>query len=381
MVAAENQSVECIDALLKNPQTECDACNHGGATALMYATKNGCPRSLQLFRFCDPNVVDNMGRTALELAMGHKNISAVEYLVRRDDLSLKKAFDTALNRRDLEVANSIISRKDFDPNANSSLHSALEHDERLVGLLLSRRDTDPNMISSNKAPLHLAIEKNSIESLRLLLAREDVDPNIVVNRLGTPLGAAVYCGNKQAMELLLTREDIDINRGTWKPLITAMFYNEHELVSLLLGDHRIAVHLQDGFGRTALTESAGKGDVKVLRQLFAKDSTLDLNHRAPDGNTALLLAAESGCEPTVQYLLDMGADVNAQNDFDQAPLHAAACYGHEGVMRLLIDYGANPDLEDENGDTPYIAAISAIEELRNTCGVNSWNARMGPLWR
>ena len=76
------------------------------------------------------------------------------------------------------------------------------------------------------------------------------------------------------------------------------------------------------------------------------------------------------------------ADVNAQNDYNQTPLHAAAYNGHDEVVKLLIDNGANPNLMDKDGNTPYVAAIRAVKLLRNHdtfCLTQS--ERMGPLWQ
>lgn len=239
------------------------------------------------------------------------------------------------------------------------------HDARVVGLLLARSDVDPNMISEGDTPLHLAIRRHNIEAIRLLLAREDVNPNYVVGSYEALLEAAVLSGNKQAIQLLLAREDIDINGGRSPPLVLAVSRGEREIVDLLLSDYRINIHMQDELRDTALTRSASSGDVTTLRQLFSKDSTLDLNQVTRHEGTALLLAAMYGHESTVQCLLDMGADVNAQNHSDHTPLHAAAYNGNVEVVELLLGYGANPNLKDKDGNTPYIAAIHAVKKARD----------------
>lgn len=378
MVAAENDSAECISALLRNPRTQPDLRGSNGRTALMYATRKGCPRSLQQFQSCDPNNEDKFGYSTLELAMIHENPSAIEYLLCRDDLDLDNAFFDALKRKNVEVAGSILAQNRFDPNVNS-LHFAVVHDERVVGLLVSRSDVDPNQSCFGESPLFTAIEKNKIEAIRLLLAREDTDPDFFNDGMRTPLEVAVMHGRKQAIELLLAREDLSINRGSQPPLLQALSYNDEqfrrEIASLLLSDHRIDIHQKDVWGHNALTRSASIGDVTILRQLLSKDSTLDVNYRVPGGDTALLLAVKSGHEPAVQYLLDIGADANAQNDSNQTPLHAAAYNLREGLVNLLIDRGANPNLLDKDGNTPYIAAIRGLKLIQEGFSILS-DARM-----
>lgn len=154
---------------------------------------------------------------------------------------------------------------------------------------------------------------------------------------------------------------------------------EDEIVSLLLSDPRIDIHLQDEQGNTALIETAGSGNVAFLEQLFSKDNTIDVNQRDSCGNTALLMAARRGWGSAVQFLLDMGADVNVQDSFGHTPLHAAAYNGHEGAVEPLLDYGANPNLVDKEGTTAFIAVIRAVRRLRDVSYLIP-SVHMGPLW-
>lgn len=372
--AAENESVECADLLLRDPRTDYDARDFVGYTALLSASQSGSPRMMQLFQRCDPNLETSGGYTALQIAMDNENPSAIGYLLSRDDLDLNKAFESALVERNVEVAGSILARENFDPNASSSLHSASKRDARVVGLLLARKDVDPNLISSGVTPLHLAIEAGNTEAAKLLLAREDIDPNIIVGIWPTPLETAMLCLNGQVVNSLLAREDIDVNRGKWmtQALEQVVAYGDRNTVSLLLNDRRIDVHKRNEFVSAALAASVRMGNTSIFRQLISENSTLDLNYKIRCGITALLLAAYYGRESTAQCLLDMGADVDAQNDVGHTPLHAASYNGHDGVVKLLVAYGANQNLVDHRGNTPYVAAILAVKHLRgNQTGVKA----------
>ena len=46
------------------------------------------------------------------------------------------------------------------------------------------------------------------------------------------------------------------------------------------------------------------------------------------------------------------ANVNAENDYGNTPLHHAAYNGHAAVVAQLLQAKANPTAVDKDGDTP-----------------------------
>ena len=145
---------------------------------------------------------------------------------------------------------------------------------------------------------------------------------------------------------------------------------------------------------TPLTQAAVGNDVAALRQL------LDQGHKADEGGdswTALIWASRSGSIDAITLLLDAGADVNlpgsSGDNWDATPLQHAILERQPAVVRLLLDrgadlnrgagpgslaplflaagdtdptilklllaHGADPTVEDENGATPLIRAVSA----------------------
>ncbi|KAF1938914.1 ankyrin, partial [Clathrospora elynae] len=75
---------------------------------------------------------------------------------------------------------------------------------------------------------------------------------------------------------------------------------------------------------------------KFLREKANIQATNDY-YQAP-----LLLAVEKGHKQVLKLLLDKGADVNAQGGRYGNALQAASARGHEAaVVRMLLDKGAN----------------------------------------
>jgi ankyrin repeat protein len=67
---------------------------------------------------------------------------------------------------------------------------------------------------------------------------------------------------------------------------------------------------------------------------------------AADVNDDLLNAARKGDLDTVKALIDKGAPIEAKTSYGQTPLYLAAMSGHEAVVRFLLDKGAKTDVTD-----------------------------------
>ena len=64
------------------------------------------------------------------------------------------------------------------------------------------------------------------------------------------------------------------------------------------------------------------------------------------------------------FLLDCGADVNAQRKDHQTPLHLASFSGKPDTARLLLDHGANANAKDRLLKTPLHLVAAGIYESK-----------------
>lgn len=61
----------------------------------------------------------------------------------------------------------------------------------------------------------------------------------------------------------------------------------------------------------------------------------------------------------IQLLVELGADVNLQDEEGRTPLNLAASKGNKELARILIDAGADVNIEDIYGKKPlHIAALN-----------------------
>jgi len=83
-----------------------------------------------------------------------------------------------------------------------------------------------------------------------------------------------------------------------------------------------------------LIDASGAGDLSQVKGLLAAKA--DVNAKAVDGRTALMLASQNGHLEVVQALLAAKADVNAKTVKGGTALMIAAQTGHLDVVRALV---------------------------------------------
>ena len=64
----------------------------------------------------------------------------------------------------------------------------------------------------------------------------------------------------------------------------------------------------------------------------------------------------------VQYLIEKGAKIEAENKNKETPLHLASFCGKKEVVKYLVAKGANKNAKDQYGNTPSVFAQN--DEIR-----------------
>ncbi|KAJ8952906.1 hypothetical protein NQ318_006523 [Aromia moschata] len=114
------------------------------------------------------------------------------------------------------------------------------------------------------------------------------------------------------------------------------------------GDQDVADLLR---GNAALLDAAKKGNLARVQRLVTPEN---INCRDAQGrnSTPLHLAAGYNNVEVAEFLLEHGADVNAQDKGGLIPLHNASSYGHLDIAALLIKYNTVVNATDKWGFTP-----------------------------
>lgn len=117
---------------------------------------------------------------------------------------------------------------------------------------------------------------------------------------------------------------------------------------------------RDSGGETGLIIAMRYEALNVGR-LLMNTPGIDLEAKAPNGNTALMMAAFRKNRPAVVELLNHGAQVNQKG---WTALHYAAAAGSIEITSLLLEKHAYIDAETPTGMTPLmIAAREGQEEV------------------
>ncbi|MGF6274863.1 ankyrin repeat protein [Massilia sp. UYP11] len=111
-------------------------------------------------------------------------------------------------------------------------------------------------------------------------------------------------------------------------------------------------------GEPALVLAIREGAREVIGELLRHPGT-DLERKAINGNTALMMAAFKRNEEVVRALLDKGARVNQPG---WTALHYAAASGDDRIVQLLIERGATLDAVSPRASGAFTPLMLAARE-------------------
>ena len=258
----------------------------------------------------------------------------------------------------------------------TALHWAVYLDELDTARLLVDAGADAGAANTHGVvPLSLACSNANAAMVDLLLAA-GADPRAAVGTGETVLMSCARTGNAEAVAALLAH-GADVNAAESEEDQTALMWavaQRHPGVVQVLLDNGADVHrrsrvrrfvisrrLQSNLrygelgrrygtdaeetdlgGYTALLFAARQGAVDSARLLLAAGSSI--HDTAPDGRSALRVAAHSGHRKLVEFLLAEGANPNA-SAAGYTALHAAVLQDDLGMLEALLAAGARPDAQ------------------------------------
>jgi ankyrin len=275
--------------------------------------------------------------------------------------------DAAQNRNAAAVG--ALLRRGADPNVigadgSTALHWAAHWDDIEIADRLIRAGAHVNLANDLGAtPLWLACENGSAAMVDHLL-KAGADPNVALPSGETSLMTASRSGNPVVVKALLARGarvNASENSRGQSALMWAVAERHPEVVKLLLEGgadvhartrvrtrvvntettgfgKQIVMNVEQG-GYTPLLFAAQRGPVETARLLVAAGA--DVNDTAPEGTSALVVAAHSRQQDVAMFLLEQGADPNADGAGYTA-LHAAILRNEVPLADALLARGVDP---------------------------------------
>lgn len=209
--------------------------------------------------------------------------------------------------------------------------------------------------ADNKTPLHIAIENQHEEIIKILLCHPNIDLKVRDKAGNTCFAAALTFRNHKAAQSILERlpnaaEQID-QRGR-NFLHIAIMKDDLESVLFLLSiqvDVNSRVH--DVNQTPPLHLAAASKNEMLLRNLILAGARV--NDKDSTSKTALHIACERGNLPAVSALLQNGADFDAVDNDGNNALHIAVRESHLPVVReLLTESRVNAEAINLKGRNP-----------------------------
>lgn len=177
-----------------------------------------------------------------------------------------------------------------------------------------------------------AVEQGDLESVREWLA-SGLSPDFIADRVGSGLMVAAWEGNIAMMELFLkhgARIDLS-NRHDEQALQLAAWRGHVKAVEWLLA-HGASVN-RPGQRWNALHYAAFADRREIVRLLIELGA--DINARAPNGSTVLMMTAREGRDELARMLLDAGADARASNENGDTALTWAMRHKKFGIAQMV----------------------------------------------
>jgi ankyrin repeat protein len=260
------------------------------------------------------------------------------------------------------------------PDGNSALVIATASGRDDVAVLLLDRGADPNRDGTGFTALHAAVPRDMRRVIAALLAH-GANPNVRLRAAPPSLfGPARGAGSEVVAE------------------VTGSSRRARPAAANAGAAADRAMAAAGSFtGATPFWLAAKNVNVEVLRMLVRAGAQPTLANA--DGTTPLIAAAgltqvqgprakrgdvsqfySNWNEPeslqTVDYLLGLGAEINAKNEAGQTALHGAAYMGGMALVQQLVDRGARLNAQDAQGQTPYRIAEGHLNVAAQ--GVTDW---------
>ena len=369
--------------------------NNSGSTPLHGAASRGhlgVVRVLISEFKADVNVHNNNGVTPLHEAVSRDHLDVVRVLsefkadVNVHDNSGVTPLHEAASRGNLVVVR-VLSEFKADVNvcSNSGSTPLASRGHLDMVRVLSEFKANINAYSeSGKTPVYLAAANGKMDVARMLISEFKADISALAKEGSTLFDMAVNNYREEDTVVLMNECHCDTKGGTpyihtackrgWVHLVRALAQkhgsdilkgvNTHgeTVFDVAVRYHReeVAVVLMNEFhcdtkgGVPYIRRACERGWVHLVRALVQKHGTgilNDITARDNEGNTPLHVAAIAGSEDFVQFLIEIGCDINVTGHLGRSLLHSA-CASNNGLLVRLVSQHISPWVVDDNGDTP-----------------------------
>jgi ankyrin repeat protein len=197
---------------------------------------------------------------------------------------------------------------------------------------------------------------------------------------GGPLYYASLCGFHDLANRVVVKhpEHVNAKGGRMVSPLGAALQGRHLQVAELLYEHGAEVGVRGDYEWTLLhllSLNGLDGTVDTGHWLLNRGADVNAQTQTDTGWTPLHLAVWGTQLEIVRMLLEHHGDIHAQNTRGEVALHLAACNYwppfQANVLQLLLDHGADPNAWDNEGSTPLHHSSFRNEDSHSSSGRGS----------
>jgi len=247
------------------------------------------------------------------------------------------------------------------------LHLAADVGALEVAQILLEQNADiDSRNNKGQTPLHLVSRREISQreynrrNLVQLLLEQGADVNARDMEHETPLHFASYCGRLEIARVLLDR-GANVNMKNHRNMVPLHIVFERNCgsqdvldLTLLLLKHGADVDARYK-GHTLLHFASHHGRIETARFLLDHGANANAENKRGQKPLHLLLEGDHNSQDVLTFallLLERGADVDAQDKDHATPLHFASYHGKLEIARVLLNHDANANAENNWGKTP-----------------------------
>ncbi|MEG2876955.1 MAG: ankyrin repeat domain-containing protein [Comamonas sp.] len=314
--------------------------------------------------------------SALVLAAEHGHAPIVDLLLHARAASIDlcrdatAAMEAAVRKGHPEVVHTLLQAAiDFKVSLESKdlLSYAAYHGHEAVIAKLLQWGLDPNSVDPNGSnPVTIAAARGHVDAVRTLV-NAGADPKSTEGQGFSAVTAAARIGSADTLRILVhAGADPNVVDPHGRNALTVAAMNGHTDAVRTLVHAGADPNVCHPSGINALMAAVKSGDAHTVTALIEAaaecQQPLDLDAPLKAGHAVLTFAVQCGHTNVLHALIQAGADLNLQTNYDgTTALMFAVQHGRTDALKVLVQAGADPNIANFAGQT----ALMIAQEMGN----------------